>query len=328
MDKSIVNKILQEPIMEAWEIILTQMWQVMSAPISKSNAESKIIERDRIIGEFDNLISGSSWELWHGISESQIKTSTMLIKYWASSLDGKAILILDALSLRETPWLKEEASKRGYEIEINRATFSEIPGDTTPFAKALGFGQRSSLADNGGKSVFFPDAFTETVDLPFIDCASLVKPEKGIIFWHQWPDSAIHAEAEAGDGARKITKAVVDRLTSESFWMFVDKLTTGRSLVITGDHGYADAGLFHPINDKDQSDYMKSLFKSGRSAPMSEVNMHCWVPPLTLNENDHILVLGRRKWKSPGGYPTLVHGGLSLLEVTVPYIQIRKKRLG
>jgi hypothetical protein len=34
------------------------------------------------------------------------------------------------------------------------------------------------------------------------------------------------------------------------------------------------------------------------------------------------LVLGRRQWTIQGGYPTLAHGGLSLLEVAVPYIEL------
>jgi hypothetical protein len=33
---------------------------------------------------------------------------------------------------------------------------------------------------------------------------------------------------------------------------------------------------------------------------------------------------GRRKWKSAGGYPTLTQGGLSVLEVAVPWIELTK----
>jgi hypothetical protein len=38
----------------------------------------------------------------------------------------------------------------------------------------------------------------------------------------------------------------------------------------------------------------------------------------------HLLAVGRRKWKSQGGYPTLTHGGLSLLEVLSPFIELSK----
>ena len=53
-----------------------------------------------------------------------------------------------------------------------------------------------------------------------------------------------------------------------------------------------------------------------------------WVPPVDVTldtpHGRHAFVLGRRKWKSQGGYPTLAHGGLSLLEVAVPFIELSK----
>jgi hypothetical protein len=34
--------------------------------------------------------------------------------------------------------------------------------------------------------------------------------------------------------------------------------------------------------------------------------------------------LDRRKWRSPGGYPTLAHGGLSLLEALPPFFELSR----
>ena len=53
-----------------------------------------------------------------------------------------------------------------------------------------------------------------------------------------------------------------------------------------------------------------------------------FVPPVALQINSphgpHVLAVGRWKWKSQGGYPTLTHGGLSLLEVLSPFVEITK----
>jgi hypothetical protein len=38
----------------------------------------------------------------------------------------------------------------------------------------------------------------------------------------------------------------------------------------------------------------------------------------------HLLAVGRWKWRSQGGYPTLAHGGLSLLEVLSPFVELSK----
>jgi hypothetical protein len=61
-----------------------------------------------------------------------------------------AVLVLDAMSLREVPWLLEGAVQRGYTVHQARATGAELPADTTPFAKVLGFASRGSLQNNGG----------------------------------------------------------------------------------------------------------------------------------------------------------------------------------
>ena len=57
-----------------------------------------------------------------------------------------------------------------------------------------------------------------------------------------------------------------------------------------------------------------------------------WVRPIDIVlDTPHgrsAFVLGRRKWKSHGGCPTLAHGGLSLLEVAVPLIEFELSRPG
>jgi len=326
MEKSFLNTVINSSAQAGWEQILAEVWKIFADPLNPAKADALTTERDKKVSTLDTLLSGAIWDLWYEIKNSPLRTSEHLQNFWKQESNGKAILILDALSLREACWILEQADSRGYCVNKSYATLAEFPGDTTPFAKALGFGQRSSLTDNGGISDLFPGAYTESVNMPFADCQSLVKPETGLIFWHHWPDSKMHDLADDGSGAQKLTKATVETLTGDDFWNFVERLATGRKLVITGDHGYANVGLFRDLVDKEQIDYMKKLFKSGRSTTNFPESNHNWVPPLTIEMEGHSLALGRRKWKSQGGYPTLTHGGLSLLEMAVPYIEIEKRR--
>ena len=86
--------------------------------------------------------------------------------------------------------------------------------------------------------------------------------------------------------------------------------------------------LAHAAADE-QAQFLKDTFRSGRSRAgksIGELDRGPFVPPVALPlespHGAHLLALGRWKWKSQGGYPTLAHGGLSLLEVLCPFVEI------
>ena len=315
------------PAAEAWSSIFDQAWKVCSPVISDGKAEAEVARRDRAIGKIDLYLATAAWDLWKDYEESVDRTSDVLADWWANQTGGRAVLILDGLSLREVPWIISGAQQRGYAIHNNRVTGAELPADTTPFAKSLGFGQRSSLGNNGASGTHrLPGAHTETVDIAWQDCANLIGSEPDWVFWHQWPDDRLHAYDDPGKGLSWLTKEVVEHLTGDEFWSLVDRLASGRRLVITADHGYAASGLF-PDSSKEQTVYLKGVFKSGRWSDTA-TEPGSWVPPIDLliesSHGTHLFVNGRRKWKSAGGYPTLTHGGLSVLEVAVPFIELSK----
>ncbi len=312
----------------AWSAILDYAWEVCSEPITPGKAEAQVAQRDRIVGDIDHYIATAAWDLWLEYEASVTRTCDALVNWWASQQGGKAILILDALSLREVPWLLAGADSRGYKVHSAGPTCAELPADTTPFAKALGFSQRSSLGNNGaGGAHLLPGARTESVGVPWKDCANLVGSEPDWVFWHHWPDHRLHDNDDPGKGLSHLTMEIERHLTSDEFWSFVERLASGRRLIITSDHGYAASGLFTD-SDQPQTDYLKKNFKSGRweASPQPAGQ---WVPPIDLSiETEHgknLYVCGRRKWKSAGGYPTLTHGGLSVLEVAVPFIELTRK---
>ena len=256
------------------------------------------------------------------------RTTQSLIEFWNNTSSGKAVLILDALSLRESPWLLQEAKRRNYQIHQACVRGSEIPSDTTPFAKALGFGQRSSLENNdAGSAHYLHGARTESLNSAWDYCLDWIVSAPAIVLWHRWPDERIHQLAEPGDGFQKLCREAVQQLTSDSFWKMIERMATGRRLVITSDHGYAASGMFADVGNKEQAGWLKAHFGSSRFA-QGQATAHHWLPPISLclqtAHGANLFALGRRKWRSAGGYPTLAHGGLSLLEVAVPFIELSR----
>ena len=322
LDAGILQRLTQGTAADAWSFIIERTLDIASRPLAEGNAPGEVVKRDREIGELDLFLASSGWDLWRCFGQSEIsgveRTSDRLARWWAEPSYGnsaaRAVLVLDALSLRELPWLLQGAKERGFTLQGVTATASELPGETNEFARALGLSSRSQQ--------------TETIDLPWKDCEGLVGSASGAknwVFWHHWPDAKLH-DYGAGQGLELLTKDAAQQLSSDDFWAFVERLATGRRLVITSDHGYAATGYF-PDADGEVVAHLKQTFSSGRSKA-GNGDTGPFVPPVALQIDSphgaHLLALGRRKWRSQGGYPTLTHGGLSLLEVLSPFVELSK----
>ena len=328
---SILQALTQCSETDAWRVIVEQAVEIARKPLAAGNAPSEVVRRDREIGALDLFLSSSGWDLWHAFGDSVERTSDRLTRWWTKPFSAKAVLILDGLSLRELPWLLQGAKERSFTMHEVAACASELPGETDEFARALGFASRAKLQNNGGGLAHKLHSVeqqtnTETVDLPWKDCQALIGSAPNQIFWHHWPDAKLHDGSGAGQGLEPLTKDVAEQLSSDDFWAFVERLATGRRLVITSDHGYAATGYF-PDADGEVGQFLKQTFGSSRSKTGAG-DTGPFVPPVALQINNpygaHLLALGRRKWKNQGGYPTLTHGGLSLLEVLSPFVEISK----
>lgn len=327
----VLNNLTQGSAKDAWRIIIDHTVEIASKPLVLGNAPSEVIKRDLEIGILDHFVSSTSWDLWQVFGQPEIsgveRTSDRLLRWWTEPYSAKAVLVLDGLSLRELPWLMQGAKERGFTLHEVSAKASELPGETNEFAQALGFGSRSQLQNHGaGPTHKLQPARTECVDMPWKDCESLIDGTPNWVFWHPWPDNQVHNLSRPGSGLDVLTRQVAGQLSSNDFWSFVERLATGRRLVITSDHGYAATGYF-PDADGEVGQFLKKTFASGRNAKGTH-EAGPFVPPVALHIDSphgaHLMAVGRWKWKSPGGYPTLTHGGLSLLEVLSPFIEISK----
>jgi len=313
---------------QAWPALLRYAWQVCAEPLTEAGAVAEVTKRERTVAAVDLWLATAAWDLWCEYEDCMPRASELLAEWWAARSPGRAVLILDGLSLREAPWLVEGAKARGYTVHQVAAAGAELPADTSPFAKALGFGQRSALENNGASGTHrLPGAVTDSVGIPWKEAVEQVTSAADWVLWHHWPDDRLHELGVPGHGLQALTEEASVQLNSDDFWALVHRLTTGRRLLITSDHGYAASGHFPDTTDDNQTKHLKTRFKSGRCAADPE-EPSPWVPPIDLVldtvHGRHAYVLGRRKWKSQGGYPTLTHGGLSLLEVAVPFIELSR----
>ncbi|MGC9196221.1 MAG: hypothetical protein ACP5IL_12315 [Syntrophobacteraceae bacterium] len=267
----------------------------------------------------DRLLSEAAWELWEAYPNYSVKTSRGL-KEWAGG-DAKAVLILDALSLRELPLLLEGARARGIEAVQVGVTGSECPSTTDHFARALGLQSRSALANDckpATFALFGGGCYTDVISQPFEDCA--IAPAPNVVIWHSWLDDLIHIHKKLPD---QISKTASIILRGDGFWGFVDKLRQGRKLVITSDHGYAVSKRFSSeVEDLEAIAILRKAFGASRNRAASGPWRESFMPPMVITANGENVIMGQRKWKVQGAFPDICHGGMSLLEVAVPWVEL------
>lgn len=302
---------------KAWNRIFDALCKIAQESTSPYKLHEATVAPDRILAE-------AAWELWASYSSNATRNSEEL-RSWCSgsSAGGRAVLILDAFSLRELHLLLSGAKTRGIEPTLVKVTGSEIPSDTNTFSQALGLSSRSQLSYNGkpaGFRLFDSGVYTDVLSHPSGDCVSRISNDCNVLIWHTWLDDLIHVHKRLPD---QIYSAAAVELQGDGFWNFVNRLRQGRKLVITSDHGYADGKLFSSEEmDSHVIDTLRDAFGASRYREASGTWPNKFMPPLVHCENGHYVVMGQRKWKVQGGFPNLLHGGMSLLEVAVPFIEL------
>ena len=299
---------------DVWDKIFNSLLEIALNGSSAVALHDSTVIPDRILAE-------AAWELWEEYPYQVDRTSFALKKCcYDTSPAGKAVLIMDALSLRELPLILGGAKARNIEPNMIKVTGAESPSTTDQFAKALNISSRSAL-DNDNKpgtfKLFGGSVYTDVKKIPFEDYS--VPPVPNLVIWDTWLDDIIHLQKKLPDQISKITVKV---LQGDGFWDFVNKLRQGRKLVITSDHGYAVSKRFSSeVTDSEAVEILRKTFGASRYKPAAEKWQKRFMPHIVMTHNNQHMVLGQRKWKVQGGFPHVCHGGLSLLEVAVPFME-------
>ena len=318
----------ERPAPAVWAEIFARLGE-----IALTAASPAALHRETIIP--DRLLAETAWDLWQSFPTAAPKIIDALRDFWfaPSASTGTAVLILDGLSLRELPLIVAASGKRGIAAARVTVRGSEVPTETNSFAAALGLPSRSKLFNNQAPQSFIfagQDVHTDLLADPFADCVKRIPAKARVFIWHKWPDEPlIHLHAGRPDGDTVVAAEVKRSLASDDFWALVNCLRQGRRLVIAGDHGYATACDFSSeVRDEARIRLLAGAFGAQRAIredlgqPWPRRELPPPVLQFTVGGHTWLVVLGQRKWKVQGGFPTLCHRGLSLLEAAVPMVEL------
>jgi len=304
----------KRPPEEIWQQIFAELLREARATASPVALHQSLVPADRLLAE-------TAWELWDAYQNFSGRTSLRLVDWWnRSAAGGRAVLILDALSLRDLPALLGGAQARGITPAQVAVTGAEVPSDTTPFAKALGVPTRASLKNNHAPGTFLLQSTqraTDVLNVPFADCG--VPATRDVFIWHEFQDADVHSNKPSDS----VFNHYSAQLQSGEFWDFVNRLRQGRKLVITADHGYATSQYFSTnITEPDLVAKLRDDFSASRFKPSTAPWDRFYLPPIILDTGTNHVLTGQISWAVQGGFPKRCHGGLSLLEVAVPWVEL------
>ena len=134
----VLREIQDSPAREAWAAIIRYAWDVCSPPIAAGSPGAEIARREQAIAAVDLFVGTGAWELWSAYEKFVPRTAPTLAKWWRDRPSGRAVLILDGLSLRETPWLLAGAKDRGFVVHSSLATGAELPCRHKPVCAGIG----------------------------------------------------------------------------------------------------------------------------------------------------------------------------------------------
>ncbi len=324
-----LSELLTKEPGEGWKLIFSHLNKLACAQSGEIKTLYRSLETE--VGHIDHVLASSAWDLWQEFREAP-KGSAYVKDFWTSTPGPRAVLLLDSLSIREVVPICDQVRQFGGQVKSIEFAGSEVPSETDIYANALGVSGRAELAKRPVPRPFFipnGDAYVDTFKkIPFDEAAKKIPNQKNLFIWHGWPDDSLHDLGKVDDAFNRFITHVSETIQSEGFKTLLKLLTTGRELLITSDHGYCNASSFQ-MAQADEHKELKTLGHTrAKKIEASERLSGRTIPPATLemeataSKGLYRVAVGRRR-PSDKGFPSLTHGGLSLMECTVPLITVK-----
>ena len=312
------------------------LFEIIAADSGKavgSNVKGWYTSLEEKVNHIESLIATSAWDVWRDFHAAP-RASQAVIDFWAATSGPKAVLVLDSMSVREVSPILRDLPKNGLKLVKYWVAGSEIPSDTDRYAAALGLPGRASLklqkAPASFKLMTGADTYVDSYQhLPFDECVGRIPTSKNLFIWHGWPDDALHEKKDAEDAFFRFIEHTDAVIRSAGFGTFLQAIAKGRELLITSDHGYANANDFQIAPQGDRNNELRSLgfaryIDTGKLPPSTGRT----IPPVTLDlqstsQSKTFRVAFGKFRPDHKGFPKLIHGGLSLMECCVPLVHVR-----
>ena len=282
--------------------------------------EVYLSEGEKQVYELEELFSASGDRFYDELAGAAAQAKTLLDA--VEEENRIAIVIFDGASLREIPLFLQLAGQSGYSIVEQAVSYAALPSNTVDFVHQRLLGKpvapnelphRKDLKEKGIRTLYY--------DAP-IRTQQIVNDSKPLLLWSAFPDVTYK-----DSGARFVRHFAELLPLFETVWKnTVMQVPHGYRVIISSDHGYIffGAGLesIRPGDVCELIDQERSkCFAADEPLPADD-------PDLQILRDRRVAMLrGRIKNRpqGPSGNRLYRHGGLSLMEMLVPWIVLEKE---
>jgi len=271
------------------------------------------------INRFELLVASAADRIY-GELLSAPDPSRKLIN--ALSDPNTAVVVFDGLSIREVPMILTLADKSGLPVSLTGTSQAAIPSETIDFVdRELPCGRiapsqlqtRKELKEKGIVAIYSKD-ITQPLSAEYEGSPLLV--------WSSFPD-VMYKDS----GAKFESHFENIHALFETAWMNIVQAIKGKGrIIITSDHGYIffGTGMDFPRSPTEMKG-LNAYFGNDRNVSLEEKPQ----PPVSddlfiVQSQNMVMVKGRVRTRSTGEAASKLyrHGGLSLMEMITPWIEL------
>lgn len=310
------------PAIKSW--LLDNVWT--SDRYRPSTAEQYLRGGEEAVCHLEELISAGALEVWNELQADSQRSPT--IKSWLGldgqlpPTDARAAVVFDGMSLREIPLLLQMAEASGLKIKSRPAIATCLPTETMHFVEERVLGARIGPSQLRGRG----ELATKNAEAFYLDQPNSRHnfPEgRNLLIWSTYPDRLFF-----NDEAR--TEALFGTFHRDyiptSWKCTVQALPRGIPIVITSDHLYIFFG--GSLDSTRSSDAPDILGQSRMKEFADHEVLPAWHPDLQVLPHTRTAMLRGRLRTRPQGTSSrklYQHGGFSLMEVLVPWIELEPR---
>lgn len=287
--------------------------------------DSYLREGEKAVADLEEALSTGALSVWDELEADSRQAPTL--KSWlgidaALSLEAPhASVVFDGLSLRELPLLLKMAEDTGFRVKSVKVIGTSLPTETLDFVEQRVLGTRLAPSRLKGRSEL-AQKNVEAFYLEQPNSREVFPSGRNLLIWSSYPDRLFF-----NDEARSEQLfSTFHRDHIPVLWKCtVQAIPTGVPIVVTADHGYI---FFGSSLESTRGSEAPGMLGQARSKEFgaTEVFPDAY-PDLQLLTSKRIAMLRgrlRSRPQGPSGRKLYQHGGFSLLEVLVPWVELER----